>query len=752
MTESRLKIQRKPPECPIFGAVKRMKLDVLPTIRNILEDYQWIRLDLRKHPDREPKVTEIISVLVQKITDIWSRASIPTVTVQRITKLLNTYHDEYLKLIRYPASKRGDSYKLKVKEFTDMTTDKLFDIASCKCLDSASCKCSKDRKVPMDEREFLQDQRTVRHMMIGSIDRPKTRTLKLRAQRRDHEAMRLTASTSTATVPKASEDLDQSSDCASMDDGNVAETLPEDSEYKNKDSVKPQSCQQRRRLTTTARASERYGISDRAAADIASSVLADYGIVTTDDKSEVIDRSKLRRERKKLRLELSTEAANSMTSLRGVYFDGRKDKTLVQENIAGKLHRKTIHEEHIILLEEPGSKYLGHVAPERGNADCIKKCMTSFFDENNLNLAQLTAIGCDGTAVNTGHKGGIIRLLESHLNRPLQWFVCLLHGNELPLRHLFEHLDGSTTGPRSFSGPVGAQLQHCETMPKAKFAPIESNLQVLPDSVLQDLSTDQKYLYDICQAITSGICDEALLHRNPGKLVMSRWLTLANRVLRLYIATEIPTNTLLVIANFVVKVYAPVWFSVKCKPSCKDGARHLWMLVNKSRYLADDLKSIIDPVIQRNAYYAHPENLLLSMITDERKQVRELGFRRIMKARQNKQLQKKLRLMQPPNLNFNATDYTELIDWQTCKLTEPPLTMTISDDDLQTLITNADESAFEFPRFPSHTQAVERSIKVVTEASMTVIGQTARDGLVRAKLAARKTMSEFETKSDFAVK
>jgi len=564
MSDLRLKVQRKPPDCPIFGTVKRMKLDMLPTIQNILEDYQWVRLDLREHPEREPKVFEIISVLVQKITDIWSRASIPTVTVQRITKLLKDIHDQYLKLIYYPTSKRGDSYELKVKEFKEVTASKLFDIASCKCLTSVSCNCPKDRKIPIDEREFLQDQRTLRHMMIGPIDNPKTKALKRRAQRKEHETIRLTASSSTATMSKASDDLDVSFEGTTSEDDR--EAVLADNEYQGKDSATPSTFQQRRKLTNTARATERYGISDRAAADIASSVLTDFGIVTTDDNSEVIDRSKLRRERKKLRVELYSEAADSVANLRGLYFDGRKDKTLVQEEIEGKLHRKVVLEEHIVLLEEPGSKYLGHIAPISGNAKSIKSTMTDFFERNNMNLDNLTVIGCDGTAVNTGHKGGIIRLLEMHLNRPLQWFVCLLHGNELPLRHLFEHLDGSTTGPRSFSGPVGTQLQYCETMPKVEFVPIESNLPVLPDSVVQDLSTDQKYLYDICQTLNSGNCDEALLHRNPGKLVMSRWLTLANRVLRLYIATNTPTNSLMAIAEFVAKVYAPVWFSIKCKP------------------------------------------------------------------------------------------------------------------------------------------------------------------------------------------
>lgn len=69
-------------------------------------------------------------------------------------------------------------------------------------------------------------------------------------------------------------------------------------------------------------------------------------------------------------------------------------------------------------------------------------------------LAHLICIGCDGTNVNTGIKGGVIRLIELELKRPLQWFICQLHGNELTLRHLFQYLDGGTTGPHNFSGSM----------------------------------------------------------------------------------------------------------------------------------------------------------------------------------------------------------------------------------------------------------------------------------------------------------
>ena len=34
------------------------------------------------------------------------------------------------------------------------------------------------------------------------------------------------------------------------------------------------------------------------------------------------------------------------------------------------------------------------------------------------------------------------------------------------------------------------------------------------------------------------------------------------------------------------------------------------------------MKAIVDPVIQRNSYFVHPENLLLSMMTDDRPDIR----------------------------------------------------------------------------------------------------------------------------------
>ena len=500
--------------------------------------------------------------------------------------------------------------------------------------------------------------------------------------------------------------------------------------------------QMRVKLPSLALACDRHGVSDRAAAGIASAVLQDVGIIHEDDVSKVIDRSKVRRERCKRRGALCAEASNTIT---GLYFDGRKDKTMTQiKECDGKFHRKIITEEHISIIAEPGSTYIGHIAPTAGSSKVVAAELIAYLNERNVDTSCIKAVGCDGTATNTGIRGGIIRLLEVSLHRPLQWFVCQLHANELPLRHLFEYLDGPTTGPKGFSGPIGKSLLNCEKLPIVDYIPINC---VLPSSVnSNDLSTDQKYLFDLCTAVSGGVCPVEHSLRNPGLINHSRWLTTANRILRLYVATRSPSDELKTLVTFIVTVYAPAWFEIKNAPSCKDGARHVHSTILKSRYLTDELKKVVDPVIQRNAFFSHPENLLLAMLTDERPDIRELALRRIVKSRKQKRTSS-VRSFCVPVLNFEATSYIDMIDWQKTPITEPPIVMDIDDDTLLIMIQEEDTPTLDFARYPCHTQAVERHIKLVTEASEVVCGPEKRDGFIKARLESRSKMPKLDTKA-----
>lgn len=73
-----------------------------------------------------------------------------------------------------------------------------------------------------------------------------------------------------------------------------------------------------------AKTCDRFGISDRSAALVVSATLQDLGLIQNEDKTRVVDRSKIRRERLKVRRQLQCTPLGRFS---GLYFDGRKDRT-----------------------------------------------------------------------------------------------------------------------------------------------------------------------------------------------------------------------------------------------------------------------------------------------------------------------------------------------------------------------------------------------------------------------------------------
>lgn len=98
--------------------------------------------------------------------------------------------------------------------------------------------------------------------------------------------------------------------------------------------------------------------------------MRDLKVLTPNDKRMIIDRNKLRCARQKQR-NLLQKMEESQT-IRILYFDGRKDKTLipVQES-DGFSHRRTICEEHISIISKPHSLHFAHVTPSNSTAKDI---------------------------------------------------------------------------------------------------------------------------------------------------------------------------------------------------------------------------------------------------------------------------------------------------------------------------------------------------------------------------------------------
>ena len=97
----------------------------------------------------------------------------------------------------------------------------------------------------------------------------------------------------------------------------------------SKATLKPRK-QMRKNLSKLAKICDRSGSTDRAGAAIATAVLEDFGIVTMDDQSNVIDQYKLRLARTASRFNAVSGLVNmpSKPATQTLYFDGRKVKTM----------------------------------------------------------------------------------------------------------------------------------------------------------------------------------------------------------------------------------------------------------------------------------------------------------------------------------------------------------------------------------------------------------------------------------------
>ena len=202
------------------------------------------------------------------------------------------------------------------------------------------------------------------------------------------------------------------------------------------------------------------------------------------------------------------------------------------------------------------------------------------------------------------------------------------------------------------------------------------------------------------------------------------------------------------------------------------------------------VQKIIQKTLQKNAYFAHPEAILLSMLQDSNQDVRAQAVNTIltirMKANHSSQeiddtlalddrgvdeidddneyssddddlpvrlepeesaaiASANVRKYRVPKVNFQAETYVNLIDWEAVILSEPPLTRYKTEAE----ILSFKETPFAVPKYPCHTQAVERAVRLVSEASSAVIGKDARNGFIRQRIEARKELPRFKTKQEF---
>lgn len=387
--------------------------------------------------------------------------------------------------------------------------------------------------MPPQERCFLTDQRCDRKMCIGGIDQITTATLKKRivrqseaktdsttSQAKKHEQSKTDLKSSQAIERFGKADANESATrsakvSAKMSMKTLVNSSTDTGSSHSHSWTQTETPYNMLDVHMIAEIADRYDVSNTAAAAVASATivtLAKAGLLVlkeSQSKDLIIDRQKIWRARTTLRA-ANVEQFKGET-VHALFFDGRKDKTLKVESGRAKV----VSEEHISILREPGSLFVSHITTSDGKSRTITEGILERLADKNIDTTNIKAIGSDGENTNVGIRSGVIRQMETELGSKVQWLICLLHANELPLRNLARHLLGDTNDPNTFGGPTGRKLKTCEKMPIVTFERIEIGEELL-DFDTSLLNTDNKYLIDICRLISTGKVTKHFENRPPG--------------------------------------------------------------------------------------------------------------------------------------------------------------------------------------------------------------------------------------------
>ena len=244
----------------------------------------------------------------------------------------------------------------------------------------------------------------------------------------------------------------------------------------------------------------------------------------------------------------------------------------------------------------------------------------------------------------------------------------------------------------------------------------------------------------------------------------------------------------------IIMFSAPMWFNIKCNPGVTKGPLNTFRSLQLLKNLNAAEKKVAKKAIQRNAFFAHTDQLLLAMCADEDEAVRRKAVGLIRKLREEQQVQddddeevesesddglsdddqdlfmytddeeeeedvdeegdeeieldRSIREVRVPRLKWQAHSYHTMIDWKKELVTEPPFLSSLTDEQLISIL----DCPLQVPLWLNNTQAVERGIKAVTEAATAVTGQVERDGFIKQRMYSRKLMPKFNSKKDFNLK
>ena len=117
------------------------------------------------------------------------------------------------------------------------------------------------------------------------------------------------------------------------------------------------------------------------------------------------------------------------------------------------------------------------------------------------------------------------------------------------------------------------------------------------------------------------------------------------------------------------------------------------------------------------------------------------------------EIRKALRVFQVPKINFEARSYYETINWQGSKdsitYDSPLMLRNLTTSEMEAWATKEDPEKYSLLNIPCHSQAVERHVKLVSDASLKSCSVEGQNGRIRATKSSRAKIPKPGSKKDY---
>ena len=371
------------------------------------------------------------------------------------------------------------------------------------------------------------------------------------------------------------------------------------------------------------------------------------------DPSQFLDANKIKRARARMAEKQRQKRTESVQQkLDGVYYDSVISRALQAKELHGMKVSHLQKEDLYVLVDEPGGKFFANFSPEAVENDPRKKglivadTLYELLIKLGVDTEEIKMLGADSTNLNTGWKEGVNALLEKKFGHKVYWSICSLHLAELALKALIVQLDGTSSAPDKFSGPIGRLLNRVEDIPiDPNFTPLSGHeLPDIPAEVEKKFTADQKYIWRIAKIIASGEIPDEFEKYSIGLMHLARWMNTASRAMRLKMCdlasledlTQEDIANLDTIVIFILDVYLPYWLRLKQFPSWLDAPRHFLFFLERLRQLDQKTIEAVQPTMQRGSWCCHQETLLQTMICSEDEEERRFAVNTIIQIRKGK--------------------------------------------------------------------------------------------------------------------